>query len=329
MNAPRMIPSNNHYTLTLDITESANFEYKYFLRRNDASRRWEAGPNRVAEPDHSLVLDDRWESVRITFSIYYPPKPHQVMHITGDLPEIGAWHKPGPTVMSLGPVQKLETDVMGRKWMLSIWVPPTTKPFSYRYILVDKATGHELWEREPNRRAELDPDEPLMNSYLECRDVNFVSDFLFDPVPHNMFLGPYPQTVSDVDAMADAGVTGVFNVQTDEDFQHRGIQWDIIKARYKKHGIKPLRFPIRDFDRNSLRAKLRAAAHALQGLLDEDRKVYIHCTAGMGRAPACAVAYLCWVKKMELDDAVAMVKKHHPVSVPNVPVLKEALKETY
>ncbi len=66
-----------------------------------------------------------------------------------------------------------------------------------------------------------------------------------------MFIGPYPQTVDDVDTLANAGVTAVFNTQTDEDFAHRGTQWDLLLARYRSHGIDVV--PIRDFDRISLR----------------------------------------------------------------------------
>lgn len=231
--------------------------------------------------------------------------------------------------MQLGPVEMLETDVKGRKWHLSVWVKPDVQPFSYRYILVDTVSKHELWEREPNRRAQFDADEAAVNSERILRDVNFVSDLMFDLVPPNMFIGPYPQSLDDIEKMARAGVTAVFNLQTDEDFEHRAIQWSLLLERYKHHDIKVVRFQIRDFDRDSLREKLNGATHALDVLLKEGRKVYIHCTAGMGRAPACAVAYLCWVKGMGLEDAVAHVKKYRKVAVPNVPVLREVLKHPY
>ena len=339
MNAPRMeAVGGNTYELHLSIPvpiehDELLFQYKYFMRDAHGGRTWEVGPNRTAlvkkATENCFLLHDRWDSIRVEFSIYYPGKEDQVMHITGDPPQIGAWYKPGPTKMHLGPIQQLETDVMGRKWTLTTWMPSDQKSFSYRYILIDGKTKTELWEREPNRRADIDEDKPPVNSVVVCRDVNFVSEMLFDQVPPNMFIGPYPQTVSDIDAMATGGVTGVFNVQTDEDFKHRGIQWDKLMRRYDEHKIKVVRYPIRDFDRDSLRAHLRGATHALDDLLKEGKHVYIHCTAGMGRAPACAVAYLCWVKNMQLEQAVAHVKKHRKVAVPNVPVLEAALKERY
>lgn len=332
--------SRDLYELRMQLPRDAihkEFEYKYFTRRQDGSRRWEAGENRLARPfEHDsaiatdqIVWDDHWEKIRLEFSIYLPTNDQEVMHITGDMLEIGAWFKTGPTPMALGPVQMLETDVKGRKWFLNVWVDATQESFSYRYIVVNKATKFELWEREPNRRAEFDVEKPVVNSVRIFKDVNFVSEMKFDAVPPNMFIGPYPQSVEDIDVMAKGGVTGVFNVQTDEDFKHRAIQWDLLKQRYHERGITVCRYPIRDFDRDSLKDKLWGATHALDDMLKKGLKVYIHCTAGMGRAPACAVSYLCWVKKMELLDAVKHVKQHRTVAVPNVPVLKEALKQLY
>lgn len=344
MNSPLMRASNKRdfyeFSFRLPRDEAhEQFEYKYFTRRQDGSRRWEGGENRIARPfekdaprdapeDGNLLWDDRWEKIRFDFSIYYPTKESQVMNVTGDPPEIGAWYQPGPTPMHLGPMQMLETDVEGRKWFLSVWTNPDQKPFSYRYIVVDSVSKQELWEREPNRQAQFD-EKTVVNSVHTLRDLNFVSEMHFDRVPPNMFIGPYPQTAADVDAMAKGGVTAVFNVQTDEDFKHRAIQWKLLMDRYKKHDIKVVRYPIRDFDRDSLRARLHGATHALDDLLQTGRQVYIHCTAGMGRAPACAVSYLCWVEKMALVDAVAYVKKYRKVAVPNVPVLEQALQEPY
>jgi len=42
-----------------------------------------------------------------------------------------------------------------------------------------------------------------------------------------------------------------------------------------------------------LTEKLYDASLALKSLLEEGRKTYVHCTAGMGRATATVVVYLC------------------------------------
>ena len=51
-------------------------------------------------------------------------------------------------------------------------------------------------------------------------------------------------------------------------------------------------------------------------------KVYVHCTAGMGRAPASVLAYLCLFKKVDCwRDPYSVdlfVKSYRSVSVPNM-----------
>lgn len=286
-------------------------------------------PTTASTPTEVLVLNDRWERVRFEFSIFFPTGQDETMHITGDPLEIGGWFRPGPTRLSLGRRQRLETDVDGQKWELAVYVPVDTPPFSYRYIIINDSTGQALWEREPNRRGEFDPHAAAVNSVRRFVDVNFVGGMAFDFVPDDLFIGPYPQTADDVKALAAAGATAVFNVQTDEDFAHRGVQWRELLAAYADAGVAVVRYPIADFDRASLRARLHGAACEIDALVSAGHKVYIHCTAGMGRAPASAVAYLCMVRGWDLDEAVAHVKKHRPVAVPNVPVLRDALNEPF
>ncbi len=64
-------------------------------------------------------------------------------------------------------------------------------------------------------------------------------------------------------------------------------------------------FPVQavDFDPNSLRATLPAAAAALQRARERGKRVYVHCTAGLGRSPAAAIAALYWFEGMQLDEA--------------------------
>lgn len=57
-----------------------------------------------------------------------------------------------------------------------------------------------------------------------------------------------------------------------------------------------------------LRAKLYAAIQALNELLSEGHTVYLHCTAGIGRAPTVAIGYLHVCLGWDLEDAIAHVK---------------------
>ena len=71
-------------------------------------------------------------------------------------------------------------------------------------------------------------------------------------------------------------------------------------ARAAALDVDVLRPSIVDFNPESLRHNLaRAVAAVARGLergADRGGRVYVHCTAGLGRAPAVCIAYLYWFK---------------------------------
>jgi protein-tyrosine phosphatase len=112
-------------------------------------------------------------------------------------------------------------------------------------------------------------------------------------------------------------------VQTDGDMDHRGVNWTLMLERYKKAGIHPVHFPIHDFNENDLTSKLFDAACKIHDMVDKQGlNVYIHCTAGMGRAPASLLVYLCLFKKVKCwqnpTEVDLLVKSFRKVSVPNM-----------
>lgn len=85
---------------------------------------------------------------------------------------------------------------------------------------------------------------------------------------------------------------------------HRKVDWEKMTRRYNEVGIKPVHFPIHDFSHSDIRKKVAEGAEILNSLITDDKlTVYVHCTAGMGRAPAVVVAYLMIHKGMTLDEA--------------------------
>ena len=66
----------------------------------------------------------------------------------------------------------------------------------------------------------------------------------------------------------------------------------------------------RDFDPESLRIMLPRAVSSLEWAIEEGKgKVYVHCTAGLGRAPATAIAYMFWFQGMDVSDQVFLILK--------------------
>ena len=84
-----------------------------------------------------------------------------------------------------------------------------------------------------------------------------------------------------------------------------------LRRRCEQAGVELLRCPARDFDPHSLRATMPNTVRVLDEALRRGR-VYVHCTAGLGRAPAVAIAWLYWFGNMQLDDAYTYLTDIRP-----------------
>ena len=168
--------------------------------------------------------------------------------------------------------------------------------------------------------------EILANSHVKKLDVNFVSELKFNKIgDYNIYIGPYPQNEDDIALLSKADISAVLNVQTDLDMTHRQINWPANLNAYKKHEIEVVRYPIRDFDPVDLRIKLQGAAEKLKELLNSNKTVYVHCTAGMSRAAATVISYLVLFDTYSLDEAYEYVKFFRNIICPNMNVLSKVI----
>lgn len=108
----------------------------------------------------------------------------------------------------------------------------------------------------------------------------------------------------DVDHLAQhEGVRAILNLQQDKDLHYWGVDLHSISQRAEQQGIDFIRTPAVDFDPHSLRKTLPTAVAAMEKARLCSGKVYVHCTAGLGRSPAVAIAALYWFTNMSLDEA--------------------------
>eukprot|EP01023_Acetabularia_acetabulum_P053724 TRINITY_DN6021_c0_g1_i2.p3 TRINITY_DN6021_c0_g1~~TRINITY_DN6021_c0_g1_i2.p3 ORF type:complete len:228 (+),score=41.56 TRINITY_DN6021_c0_g1_i2:87-770(+) len=114
----------------------------------------------------------------------------------------------------------------------------------------------------------------------------------------DLIVGSCLNSIQDVDTLKSIGVTTILCLQEDTDMDYFGIEIDPIVERCKELGIYHIREPIHDFDAFDVRKRLPAIIKKLRALHDEKRgdKLYIHCTAGMGRAPSVAAMYMTWIR---------------------------------
>jgi hypothetical protein len=134
----------------------------------------------------------------------------------------------------------------------------------------------------------------------------------FDRILPNVLVGSHPTTDDDVDTLADAGITAVLNLQSEDDFNYLGIEWPLLQTSYGARRIDVRRVPIQDFDDDDLRDNLPNAAATLAELVAAGCTVYVHCSAGVNRSPSVVIAYLHWLEGWSLDDAAAHVRERRP-----------------
>ncbi|CAK7325349.1 unnamed protein product [Dovyalis caffra] len=121
----------------------------------------------------------------------------------------------------------------------------------------------------------------------------------------DLIVGSCLQTPEDVDKLRKIGVKTVFCLQQDSDLEYFGVDISVIRDYAEAcDDIQHLRAQIRDFDAFDLRIRLPAVVSKLYKAINQNGGVtYIHCTAGLGRAPAVAMAYMFWVLGYKLSEA--------------------------
>ncbi|XP_078155663.1 dual specificity protein phosphatase (DsPTP1) family protein isoform X3 [Carex rostrata] len=125
----------------------------------------------------------------------------------------------------------------------------------------------------------------------------------------DLIVGSCLQTPADVDKLRNIGVKTIFCLQQNPDLEYFGVDIAAIQEYALKCGdIEHCRAEIRDFDAFDLRLRLPAVVSILHTLIKRNGGVtYIHCTAGMGRAPAVALAYMFWILNYRLNEAYHLI----------------------
>ncbi|KAG2729695.1 hypothetical protein I3760_01G261800 [Carya illinoinensis] len=139
----------------------------------------------------------------------------------------------------------------------------------------------------------------------------------------DLIVGSCLQTPEDVDKLRSIGVKTIFCLQQDSDLEYFGVDINAIRDYAKKYDdITHLRAEIRDFDAFDLRTRLPAVVSKLDKAINRNGGVtYIHCTAGLGRAPAVALAYMFWVQDYGLGEAHQLLLSKRTCS-PNLDAIK-------
>jgi protein-tyrosine phosphatase len=124
-----------------------------------------------------------------------------------------------------------------------------------------------------------------------------------------LLVGEYPRDHDIGWLRNEHRVTAIHNLQDDEDLRINALDIAVLREVSARHGIKLVRTPIHDGSADDMAVRLRAALSDLAGLVEGRERVYLHCNAGLNRAPTLAIAYLRAHGGMSLDEALAHVKQ--------------------
>lgn len=149
----------------------------------------------------------------------------------------------------------------------------------------------------------------------------------FSRLEENIFIGSAPQSDLDVARLKKMKITAVISLQSDADIKAHRINWKKLQSSYQYNDIDVRRFQIIDFDETDLGNKLPDPVRALNDLMTVGHRVYVHCNAGICRAPATVLTYLCHYREMSVDDALSAIRNQRPQVHPYINSVNTALKK--
>ncbi len=114
----------------------------------------------------------------------------------------------------------------------------------------------------------------------------------------------------------EAGSSAVLSLQHDLCLAHWSIDYRLLQSTSVLLGLTLHRCPIRDFDIDDMRRQLPNAVSTLAALQASGHRTYVHCTAGLGRAPLVVLSYLILVEQLDPEAAISMILSNRSDAVP-------------
>ncbi|MED6120828.1 Phosphoglucan phosphatase lsf1, chloroplastic [Stylosanthes scabra] len=134
----------------------------------------------------------------------------------------------------------------------------------------------------------------------------------YSKITEQIYVGSCIQTEDDVETLSTVeGITSVLNFQSGTEAENWGINVKSINDSCQRNNILMINYPIRDGDSYDMRKKLPFCVGLLLRLLRKNHRVFVTCTSGFDRSPACVIAYLHWMTDVSLHAAYTWVTGMH------------------
>jgi protein-tyrosine phosphatase len=138
----------------------------------------------------------------------------------------------------------------------------------------------------------------------------------------NLLVGACPRPRDLIWLHRRCAVTAIVSVQDDVDLASKGLDAQELARACRDCQVAYHRLPVTDGDAPGLVRQIEPVVSLLHSLIGRGERVYLHCNAGMNRAPTLAIAYLHARCGFGLADAREHVKRQRHC-VPYMRVLEE------
>ncbi len=135
-----------------------------------------------------------------------------------------------------------------------------------------------------------------------------------------LLVGEYPLPSDASWLKEEHRITAVISLQDDADLSSKGLRHADLELAFTQVGLRFQRTPITDGDSAMLSFRLDEIVQHIHDLAQGGR-VYLHCNAGMNRAPTAAIAYVHVWHQLPLAKACEFVRQRR-FCVPYLSVLE-------
>jgi protein-tyrosine phosphatase len=137
--------------------------------------------------------------------------------------------------------------------------------------------------------------------------------FGFAEVGENLVMGAYPQDVDDVAALAEAGITRIFNLV--QDLEYEPGARNACVAALAAAGIDERRVELVDFG-SVPAAQIEAVTQTVLTWLEAGERVYVHCRAGWQRSATVIAAIVALREGVAPGTALELLRERKPTASP-------------
>ncbi len=144
----------------------------------------------------------------------------------------------------------------------------------------------------------------------------------FSYITPNLWVGASPDEAADFEELKSRGIDAILSLQSPEDVEDAGRERSLSESA----GIEFRNVPVIDFDSVDLKEQLPRCVEVLDELIQQGRRVYVHCTVGVSRSPTVVAAYLHWRQDWPLEKAIDCLKDARDC-YPHEGAIREARKK--